>query len=76
MKNDQFKILKLKIVKEIDSTYSSIAAYKKQTSKPVNLSVTYQKTAARRLEIIEYKLKSLKIMLAKIDNDNFNQLTK
>ena len=76
MNNEHFDLLKLKIVKEIDSTYNAIAAYKNQTNKSAKINASYQKTARRRLEIIEYKLKSLKIMLAKIDNDNFNRLTK
>jgi len=47
------KSLQERIVNEIESTYNSIA--------------TYKKTSNNRLEIMEHKLKSLKMMLAKVD---------
>ncbi len=47
------KSLQERIVNEIESTYNSIA--------------TYKKTSKNRLEIMEHKLKSLKMMLAKVD---------
>ncbi len=47
------KSLQERIVNEIESTYNSIA--------------TYKKISKNRLEIMEHKLKSLKMMLAKVD---------
>ncbi len=49
------KSLQERIVNEIESTYNSIATYKKGSKK--------------RIELLEHKLKSLKMMLAKIDDD-------
>ena len=51
-----FKSLQERIVNEIESTYISIA--------------TYKNTAKDRVEIIEHKLKTLKMMLAKVDDGN------
>ncbi len=48
------KTLQERIVNEIESTYTSIAAYKK--------------TSKSRLGILEHKLNSLKMMLAKVDD--------
>jgi len=47
------KTLQERIVSEIESTYNSLA--------------TYKNTADKRVELIEHKLKSLKMMLAKVD---------
>ncbi len=48
------KSLQERIVSEIESTYNSLAAYKNTTK--------------GRVELIEHKLKSLKMMLAKVDD--------
>ena len=51
-----FISLQERIVNEIESTYISIA--------------TYKNNAKDRVEIIEHKLKTLKMMLAKVDAGN------
>jgi hypothetical protein len=48
------KSLQERIVNEIESTYNSLANYKNTTK--------------GRIELIEHKLKSLKMMLAKVDD--------
>ena len=69
MTKNQSISLQERIVKEITSTYNSIAEYKNYTSKgssfknPIDPS-----TAARRIQVVEHKLKALKMMLAKIDD--------
>lgn len=69
MTKDQVKSLQERIVKEITSTYNSIADYKSHA----NNRIAHNKmldvpTAERRIEIVEHKLKALKMMLAKIDD--------
>ena len=54
MKRNNYKSLQERIVNEIESTYISLA--------------TYKNTAKERVEIIEHKLKTLKMMLAKVDD--------
>ena len=56
MKSNNHKSLQERIVNEIESTYKSLANYKNKTKD--------------RVEIIEHKLKSLKMMLAKVDDED------
>ena len=56
------KSLKERIVNEIESTYNSIASYKN--------------TSKKRVELIEHKLKYLKMMLAKVDDNEERKPTK
>lgn len=59
------KSLKERIVSEIESTYTSITTYKNNANqKSTDLGVK----AKRRVELIEHKLKALKMMLAKVDD--------
>lgn len=69
MTRDQVTSLQERIVKEITSTYNSIAEYKNHTIKSISRNeVLDTSTAKRRIEIVEHKLKALKMMLAKIDD--------
>ncbi|MDJ0645155.1 MAG: hypothetical protein QNJ57_04145 [Flavobacteriaceae bacterium] len=69
MTKDQVTSLQERIVKEITSTYNSIAEYKNHTLKSISRNkVLDRSTAERRIEIVEHKLKALKMMLAKIDD--------
>jgi RNA polymerase-binding transcription factor DksA len=68
------KSLQERIVSEIESTYESIAAYKNRTF--TNGASSYKKTAKQRVQLIEHKLKSLKMMLAKVDNGEFKRCEK
>lgn len=61
--------LQERIVNEITSTYNSIAEYKNYTVKSISNNVVLDRsTAKRRIEIVQHKLKALKMMLAKIDD--------
>ena len=55
MKRSKYKSLQERIVNEIESTYHSMASYKNDSK--------------NRIELLEHKLKSLKMMPAKIDDD-------
>lgn len=69
MAKDQSISLQERIVNEISSTYKSIAAYKTYTRKRSARNKALDQTvAARRIEVVEHKLKALKMMLAKIDD--------
>lgn len=61
MNNKSTKSLQSRIVEEINSTYTSIQSYRNQSSNDVA-------TNERKIQIVEHKLKALKMMLAKIDN--------
>lgn len=62
------KSLQERIVSEIESTYTSIAAYKNRDFKENN---KFTITAKKRVELIEHKLKALKMMLAKVDDGDY-----
>ncbi|NNC69818.1 MAG: hypothetical protein HKN90_03240 [Flavobacteriaceae bacterium] len=72
MNKDRATSLQERIVNEITSTYNSIAEYKSHTlnsfSRNNNLDRT---TAERRIELVEHKLKALKMILAKIDDGEY-----
>ena len=69
MTKDQVMSLQERIVNEITSTYNSIAKYKDHTIQRVSKSNMHDRTTAeRRIEVVEHKLKALKMMLAKIDD--------
>lgn len=69
MAKNQNTSLQDRIVNEINSTYSSIETYKHHTSKKLSSNKDIDVAAAkRRIEVVEHKLKALKMMLAKIDN--------
>lgn len=73
MAKDQVTSLQERIVKEITSTYNSIAEYKNYTVKGISKNkILDQHTAQRRIHIVEHKLKALKMMLAKIDDGKHN----
>lgn len=61
MNTKSSKSLQNRIVEEINSTYKAIQSYKSQSSS--DLAKT-----DRKIQIVEHKLKVLKMMLAKIDN--------
>jgi len=67
------KSLQERIVSEIESTYTSITAYKNRVFEESN---EYANTAKRRVELIEHKLKTLKMMLAKVDDGDYNKCEK
>jgi len=56
------KSLQERIVSEIENTYNSLAIYKN--------------TSKERVELIEHKLKSLKMMLAKVDETHHLKCSK
>ena len=60
--------LQERIVSEIESTYSSITAYKNREFDKNN---EHALTAKGRVELIEHKLKALKMMLAKVDDGDY-----
>ena len=62
------KSLQERIVSEIESTYTSITAYKNRVFDNNN---DHAVTAKRRVELIEHKLKALKMMLAKVDDGDY-----
>ena len=69
MTQEQMTSLQERIVNEITSTYNSIAEYKNHTIKTNSRDRSYDRTTAdRRIQIVEHKLKALKMMLAKIDD--------
>ncbi len=69
MTKDQVTSLQDRIVNEITSTYNSIAQYKDHTTRSISKNSRLDRTTAeRRIQIVEHKLKALKMMLAKIDN--------
>ncbi len=73
MTKDQSISLQERIVKEITSTYNSIAEYKNYASKGASLQTPIDpSTAARRIQVVEHKLKALKMMLAKIDDEEYH----
>ena len=77
MTKDQSASLQERIVNEITSTYNSIAAYKNHTSKSVSYTSELDiSTAERRIQLVEHKLKALKMMLAKIDDGEFSYCEK
>ena len=69
MSKNQITSLQERIVNEITSTYNSIATYKDHTSKGISRNKIHGSTADRRIQIVEHKLKALKMMLAKIDDN-------
>ena len=69
MSKDQSISLQERIVREITSTYNSIAEYKSYTRKGSEFTTPIDTpTAERRIQVVEHKLKALKMMLAKIDD--------
>jgi hypothetical protein len=62
------KSLQERIVSEIESTYTSITAYKNRAFDKNN---EHAVTSKRRVELIEHKLKALKMMLAKVDAGDY-----
>ena len=73
MTKDQSISLQERIVKEITSTYNSIAEYKTYTRKGSSFKTPIDaSTAARRIQVVEHKLKALKMMLAKIDDGEYH----
>ncbi len=73
MTKDQSISLQERIVKEITSTYNSIAEYKSYTNQRTALKPPIDaSTAARRIQVVEHKLKALKMMLAKIDDSEYH----
>jgi hypothetical protein len=68
MKRNNYKSLQERIVSEIESTYISIADYKNRV---FEINSEHAVTAERRVELIEHKLKALKMMLVKVDDGDY-----
>jgi len=69
-----YKSLQERIVSEIESTYNSITAYKNRIA--TNSDLSYKDTSKQRVKIIEHKLKTLKMMLAKVDDGDYRKCQK